>query len=660
MSFVSELRRRQVFRTAAWYGGFAWFVVEVANTVFPQFGLPGWSVRAVIVAALLGLPVAMLLAWSFDLSRTGVRREDDRLPQAVAARPVAAWRSPSLWIALILGAGLAVSAQQAWQRLVLPTGSERLAIAVLPFANLSPDPVNAYFADGLHEEVLATLARAGSLRVISRTSVQQYRDTQRNLTEIADALDVDLILEGSVRRDGDELRLTLQLIDGRTDEHLWAETYDRNFQDALRLQKDVAVQVVSAIGATLSPAESKLIERSAPTVPEAYDSYLHALALQNQYAPETEQRVVLALLDRSVELDSRFAPARALRAKNRTWLVSTINPVDADALLAGARVDIEDALALQPDLPEALAARGLYRTYVQNDPKSALEDLTRALSLAPSDADSHNAAGLTLRRLGRFEEAIRHFQESARLAPGNLSYASRALETMVRTGRLEQAETEQQALVARYPASPFPRLMKYPIRFQATGETAGWREENERLKSLMTEIERTFLQQAQLTASGDYKGLAAFLESAAVEDPGDRDLMLATTYTLLGETRRAQPYLQALAAQLADEPDDFSSLSAGAIALELLGRTDEAVRAVDRAVQLRPEDLDAVNGPTVAMHRAWVLIHSGIRSDEGYRELERLIGSMDLQPRWVAASPLWRLLWDDERTQQIIRSKLLN
>ena len=320
MSFVSELRRRQVFRTAAWYGGLAWLAVEVADTVFPRFGLPDWSVRAVIVGAALGLPLALALAWSFDLSALGIRREtgvvpapSDRagFPSARSAVPL--WRVPSFWIALAIAVGLTVSAQQAWQRLIRPAFGERPGLAVLPFANLSPDPANAYFADGLHEEILATFARAGGLRVISRTSVQEYRDPKRNLREIADALGVSLILEGSVRREGDDLRLTLQLIDGRTDEHLWAETYDRKFRDALQLQRAVAEQVVAAIGATLTPTEQRLIAASAPSNPEAYEFYLHALTRWNQFASEPELRLLIGLLDRTIELDpgvrARLRPA---------------------------------------------------------------------------------------------------------------------------------------------------------------------------------------------------------------------------------------------------------------------------------------------------------------------------------------------------------------
>jgi adenylate cyclase len=416
MSIVSELRRRQVFRAAAWYGGLAWLAVEVADTVFPRFGLPEWSVRAVIVAALLGLPVALVLAWSFDLTRAGLRRETETGPPAVAvpgpAPPI--WRIPSLWFALAVGIGLTLSAQQAWQRLVRPAFGERPGLAVLPFANLSPDAENAYFADGLHEEILSALSRAGGLRVISRTSVQEYRNPKRNLREIANALDVSLILEGSVRRVGDDVRLTVQLIDGRSDEHVWTETYDRKVENALELQKVVALQVVSELGASLSPTERRLIEDASPSVPEAYDRYLHALAL---YAADRSQPEIERRLNETLALDPAFALAYALRAKTRIHIA----PVDDDArdrLNEAARTDIERALALQPDLPEALAARGLYHAWVSFDPARGLEDLLRALSIAPNDADSHGFAGMTLRRLGRFYEAFVHFERAEGLARG--------------------------------------------------------------------------------------------------------------------------------------------------------------------------------------------------------------------------------------------------
>jgi TolB-like protein len=674
MSLISEMRRRQVFRAAAWYGGLAWLAVEVANTVFPQFGLPGWSVRAVVVAAVLGLPVALALAWWFDLSAMGLRRETGGAPSGhgavgapalpadgAASKPLAAplWRIPSFWIALLLGAGLAVSAQQAWQRLIRPGFGDRPGIAVLPFANLSPDPANAFFADGLHEEILATLARASGLRVISRTSVQQYRDPQRNLRAIADALGVSLILEGSVRREGDDLRLTLQLIDGHTDAHLWAETYDRKFENALTLQRTVAQQIVAAIGAKLTPTEDRLIERAAPTVPDAYAYYLQALSHWNPMAAESELRTAEGVLTRALELDPAFALGYALRARVRVWLGTTTEGPGVDGDRQGAWLDIEQALELQPELPEALAARASYITYVERDPVRALPDVDKALTLAPNDADTQDIAGLTKRRLGRFDEAIAHFQEAARLMPAKPQHALRAFETLDGLGRYDEADREREPFMRRFPSWRAPaELAGFRLRFMMTGDTDGWRAMFERHESRMEPWMRTFQLKQLSLATGDLTGYIAYVEeadSSELEGPSDREVELAWGYAALGDLERARPHLQWLVDEMARSTDAVS-FSEGAISLLLLGRPDEAIRAADEAARQAPESRDAVNGPTVAVQRAWVLIRAGgDRAEEGYAELHRLLGAFRVQPRAFAIDPLGVMLRDDERAERIIR-----
>jgi TolB-like protein/Flp pilus assembly protein TadD len=560
----------------------------------------------------------------------------------------------------LLGAGLAVSAQQAWQRLVRPAFGERPGLAVLPFANLSPDPEDAYFADGLHEEILSALSRAGGLRVISRTSVQEYREPKRNLREIADALDVSLILEGSVRRIGDEVRLTVQLIDGRTDGHLWTETYDRRVEDALQLQKMVALQIVSELGASLSPTERRLIERAAPSVPEAYDRYLHALAL---YATEGDGPEIERRLNETLDLDPSFALAYALRAKTRVQMSGESGDDNnaRDRLNEAARADIEQALALQPDLPEALAARGLYHTYVSIDPERGLVDLLRALSIAPNDADSHGIAGMTLRRLGRFDEALVHLERAAELTPGTVRLAHvdrRYLDDAgsVRRGRSGLADAD-----ATPSDSAEPRLARYLIRFLATGETAGWRDEHDRLlEASPGDSSLGFWTISMLMCTGDLAGSIALYETVSEgdqESPEPLDYLLGVTHTALGDLDRARPYLTAVASAPRRADDAYAHVFA-AVALELLGRRSEALRAADEAVRLAPEDRDAVNGPNVAIVRAWVLIRSGARAEEGYAEFERLLGEFDLPPRLVAARPEWRLLREDARVQQIIRDKL--
>jgi TolB-like protein/Flp pilus assembly protein TadD len=546
---------------------------------------------------------------------------------------------------------------------VRPAFGERPGLAVLPFANLSPDPENAYFADGLHEEILASLARAGGLRVISRTSVQEYRDPTRNLREIADALDVSLILEGSVRRVGDEVRLTVQLIDGRSDEHVWTETYDRKVENALELQKVVALQIVSELGASLSPTERRLIEHASPSVPEAYDRYLHALALYAAVGHGSELKRRMSDIERrlseTLERDPAFALAHALRAKTRVQMIDDVIDDDAkDRLGEAARGDIDRALVLQPDLPEALAARGRYHTYVSIDPARGLEDLLRALSIAPNDADSHGIAGMTLRRLGRFDEALVHLERAEGLAPGRSGWGAWAAATLTRLGRYDEADRAWLMAIQRYPTLPNARLGRYLNRFMATGETAGWREEHDRLlRASPGESSLGGRTKWMLICTGDLAGLIALYESASEgELPEPLDYLLGVTHTAAGHPDRARPYLTAVASA-PRTPEGWPYVFA-AVALELLGRRAEALRLADEAVQLAPEDRDAVNGPYVAILRAWVLIRSGARAEEGYAEFERLVGGFDLRPRWVAAQPEWRLLREDARVQQIIRDKL--
>ena len=559
-----------------------------------------------------------------------------------------------------------MSAQQAWQRLVRPAFGERPGLAVLPFANLSPDPENAYFADGLHEEILARLARAGGLRVISRTSVQEYRDPTRNLREIADALDVSLILEGSVRRVGDDVRLTVQLIDGRSDEHLWTETYDRKVENALELQKVVALQIVSELGASLSPTERRLIEHASPSVPEAYDRYLHALALYAAvgHGSEIERRRsdIERRLSETLDLDPAFALAYALRAKTRVQMLGDVGDDDAkDRLSEAARGDIDRALVLQPDLPEALAARGLYHTYVSIDPARGLEDLLRALSIAPNDVDSHGIAGMTLRRLGRFDEALVHLERAEGLAPGRSGWGAWAAATLTRLGRYDEADRAWLMAIQRYPTLPNARLGRYLNRFLATGETAGWREEHDRLlRASPGESSLGGRTKWMLICTGDFAGQIALYESASEGDlaPEPLDYLLGVMHTAAGHPDRARPYLTKVASKPLT-PDGYGyEYVFAAVALELLGRRAEALRAADEAVRLAPEARDAVNAPQVAMLRAWVLIRSGERAEEGYAEFERLLGGYALQPRWVAALPEWRLLRDDARVQQIIREAI--
>src|SRR6476620_1553762 len=278
--FFSELRRRKVYRVAAGYAVLAWLLIQIATQVFPFFEVPTWAVRLVIVALVLGFPVALFLSWAFDLTLGGiVRTEDLEAPKEPA--PIA--KSP------------------------LPEKS----IAVLPFENLSDDQQNAYFADGIQDDIVSSLAKVADLKVISRTSVRQYRTGTRNLREIGEALGVAYVMEGTVRRESNRVRINAQLIDARTDRHVWNDTYDREISDLFALQTELARRIAFALRANLSPQEKERLQKHPTSDLDAYDLFRWS----GSGDPRENGERALRLLDEAIARDPNFALAHCLASR---------------------------------------------------------------------------------------------------------------------------------------------------------------------------------------------------------------------------------------------------------------------------------------------------------------------------------------------------------
>src|ERR1700719_2247172 len=231
--FFTELKRRKVYRVAVAYAVLSWLLIQIATQVFPFFEIPTWVVRLVVVALVLGFPVALLLSWAFDLTPSGIKRTDD-IDETKVPAPVTIAKAP-----------------------VAPPPEK--SIAVLPFENFSDDQQNTYFADGIQDDILSSLAKLADLKVISRTSVRQYRSGTRNLREIGEALGVAYVMEGTVRREVNRVRINVQLIDARTDLHVWNDTYDREITDLFALQTELARRIAFALRANLSPREKAKI-----------------------------------------------------------------------------------------------------------------------------------------------------------------------------------------------------------------------------------------------------------------------------------------------------------------------------------------------------------------------------------------------------------------
>src|SRR3954453_9647405 len=274
-SFFEELKRRNVYKVAVAYLAVAWVIIQVATQTFPFFEIPSWAVRVIILISAIGFPVALVVAWAFEITPQGVVRTE-MVDRAQAARQPRSYRWMFIALAAaLLSIGLFFGGRYSASR--SPAAAHEKSIAVLPFDNLSSDPENAFFADGVQDEILTSLAKVADLKVISRTSVMQYRGgTKRILREIGQQLGVDHLLEGSVQRAAQQVRVNAQLIDVRTDAHLWAQSYDRNLADVFAIQSEIAKAIAEQLRARLSPSEKSALEQRPTDNLAAFDLYRRA------------------------------------------------------------------------------------------------------------------------------------------------------------------------------------------------------------------------------------------------------------------------------------------------------------------------------------------------------------------------------------------------
>ena len=411
--FFQELQRRKVYRVAAAYIIAAGFIIQIGSAVFPAWELPNWTLRLVIVLLLVGFPVALILAWAYDVT-----------PQGIQATPKVPGRHRRRNIILLVAAGAIISTAAGF--FLLPRASARKidkSIAVLPFQNLSAEKENAYFAEGIQNEILTKLATVRDLKVISRTSTAKYQSKPDNLKTVAQELGVSTILEGTVQRAGDKVRVNVQLIDARADTHLWANSYDRDFKDVLTVESEVAAQIADALKANLSPSESHVLAAARTENTEAYD-----LFLRGQYEfHQAESSLAADAYDRAdafyrqaLARDPNFAEAAAELARNRLsrhWFVSPLAPAELEEV----KSLIDRALALAPNSPEAHFALGLFFYWGHRQYENALAEFNRTLELQPNNADARAFCAWVYRRRGEWERSLADSQRAEELDPRDAS-----------------------------------------------------------------------------------------------------------------------------------------------------------------------------------------------------------------------------------------------
>jgi adenylate cyclase len=450
---VAELRRRRVIRTTAVYVVAVLAGLEAADVLVPALHLPGWTMTLLVVLAIAGLPVVIGLGWVFDLTPEGVRRTAN----ADAERGSGEGRAPRVAGSeerpddrALTGSGGVAPA--------LGRGADEPSVAVIPFLNMNGDQQNEYFADGITEDVRTHLSRIRALRVISRTSVMPFKERGRSLREIGEALGATTVLDGSVRREGDRVRIVAELVEVESDRHLWAETYDRDLTDIFSIQTDVALHIARALRAELTPEEQAWVEAEPTADMESYQLYLKGRHLLINYTIDGIQRSI-GFFRGAIARDPSFALAHASLATAYMELVeSGAMPSESgrrEAWKAGA-----EALRLDPDLPEGHCVVAHMKAIWEFDWQGAEQEFKRALELGPNHSDTYDLYGRMFAALGRFDEALALQRRAQALDP--LAHRLDVATTLLRAGRYAEAETEAR------------RAAEFDPRHDRSRATLGW------------------------------------------------------------------------------------------------------------------------------------------------------------------------------------------
>jgi TolB-like protein/Tfp pilus assembly protein PilF len=422
-TFLAELRRRNVYKVAVAYAVVAWIALQAASFLLPTFGAPEWVFRVLVLLVVLGFALAVAFSWAFELTPEGLKRTHE-VPHEHSITHVTGRKLDFVIIGLLVVA-LGVSVYLNVRKGGGGAGRSRAAsIAVLPFTSRSVDPAHAMFADGIHDELLTSLANIGSLKVISRTSVMEYRDTAKNLREIGKELGVATVLEGAVQRAGNNVRINVQLIDAATDEHLWANTYDRllSTDNLFAIQTEIATTIANKLKATLTPDEKERIERVPTENLQAYNLYLSGR--QNLYQRKEENlRRARELFEQAIALDPKFAKAYSGLSDTLNILYTNFGAIQPDDLFAESKRLLDRALALDPDDADIQASAGLLAstrwdiTQADVDLDGAMQGFERAIALNPNHAQATAwYAGQELFR-GEYKHAIELFERALQLDP---------------------------------------------------------------------------------------------------------------------------------------------------------------------------------------------------------------------------------------------------
>jgi TolB-like protein/Tfp pilus assembly protein PilF len=683
-SFFSELKRRNVIRMAGLYLVGAWLVVQVAGTVLPMFGAPEWLPRTIVVLLAIGFVPAVIFSWVFELTPQGLKREDDVAPEQSITPQTGRRMDRMIIVVLVLALGyfafdkfaLTPRREAALVSSAVPNESKFVinakSIAVLPFENLSRDPENAFFTNGVQDEILSHLSKVADLRVISRTSVMQYKaGAQRNLREIAQQLGVAHVVEGSVQRAANKVRVIAQLIDARNDVHLWAQTYDRDLADVFAIQSDIAKGIADQLQAKLSPAEKSAIEQRPTTDVAAFELYSRAkdLILNVGFSAIFAQnlRQGVELLNQALARDPSFFAAQCQLAYAHDTLYSLgVDHTPERRALAGAAV--EAAFRLRPDAGEAHLARAqhLYRGYLDYD--RALAELEIARRTLPNDPRIFEFTGYIARRRGQHEEGLRNLQRAVELDPRNFSTLQQlAISYQILRHYAEEIATEDRVLSIK-PDDPETKATRARALLDWKADTRPLRQTIDEIRSKNPGATQSVADVWFICALAERDGAGAEMALTALGDAtfGDARTLFSAAFgrgllaRMMKDENKAHSAFAAVRAEqekiVQAQPDYGPAVCILALIDAGLGRKEEALREIRHAVELIPVTKDASSGAAMIEYSAIVAAWVGEKdlALEHLAQAARLPGFLSYGR--LKLLPWWDPLRGDPRFEKIVTS----
>jgi TolB-like protein/Tfp pilus assembly protein PilF len=681
--FFSELKRRNVYKVAVAYAVVGWLLVQVATQVFPFFEIPNWAVRLIVLVIAIGFPIALVVAWAFELTPEGLKRTEDVDPATEKRGKSHTWIYV-VAVGAVLSIGLfflgrySTGNNAASRQSEAATGSSipQKSIAVLPFENLSDDKNAAYFANGIQDEILTKLASIADLKVISRTSTAKYKSKPEDLKTVSQQLGVATVLEGSVQKAGDKVRVNVQLIDARADSHLWAKSYDRDMTDVFAVESEVAQEIADSLQAKLSPAEATTLATAPTKDTAAYDLFLKG---------EYEERLADSSLEaesfdraaawyrQAIARDPNFALAMARLVQNRIqrhWFIEQMS----EAELAQMRSVAERAVALAPNLAQVHVALGQFYYHGYRQYEQALAEFERALQLQPNASTALEYSGYVHRRQGQWERCLDELKRALEQDPRNASIAANFANTYLPLRMWKEAErTARHALEIDPQATDGMRTLLGSIVNgsgninEAQRVLAGFPAENKILvNSNFGDVRAITGDRAYVfVLARDFQAALKVWEAAGNTAVDERRRLSARVAIrvlggdLIGAQAEAEKARQLLEERLRERPNDISSMTQLSWVYLALKRNGDAIKLARQAASLLPPEKDVVVGNILLAGLAEMEARTGATA-EAIAILRRLLsvpagGSVSIAR--LKIDPVWDPIRNDPAFQQLLAGK---